>query len=42
VDDLQAFFNEVNDFMGGGVLSGALGQPLIDDANLVIALLTNK
>jgi uncharacterized delta-60 repeat protein len=41
-NDLQAFVNEVNDFIGQDVLSSAVGQPLIDDANLIIALLTKK
>jgi hypothetical protein len=42
VNDLQAFVNEVNDFVSEGLLTGAKGQLLIDEANAVIALFKQK
>jgi hypothetical protein len=38
-DDLQAFINEVNDYIGENILSSAEGQQLISEANTEIAQL---
>jgi uncharacterized delta-60 repeat protein len=42
VNDLQAFVNEVNDFVTQNVLTSALGQPLIDEADALIVLFGKK
>ena len=42
VNDLQAFINEVNDFVNYGILTGTQGKLLIDEANAAIALFTQK
>jgi len=40
INHLQAFINQVNDFINTGVLTPAEGQPLIDAANRIIAVLS--
>lgn len=42
VNGLGAFVNQVNAFISADVLTSAEGQPLIDAANALIALLTKK
>jgi uncharacterized delta-60 repeat protein len=42
VNDLQAFVNEVEDFIAQGLLTSAQGQPLIDEADALIGLLGKK
>ena len=41
INQLQAFINQVNDFINSGVLTAAEGQPLIDSANDIIDAINN-
>jgi len=41
-NDLQSFVNEVTDYIAQDLLTGAEGQPLIDEADSIIAQFTKK